>query len=233
MSAAAELANEAASVGADLSPRSASSALAAALATAGVDWIVPDWPAPANVGALVTTRTGGVSTGPYATMNLGGRDDDDATALAENRRRFEAFLPGRPAWLHQVHGATVARLARSASPAPAADAAVTAERGVVCAILTADCLPVLFADRAGSAGSPRGCSKRRSPRCAISGQRPTPSTPGSVRPSVPRPSRSATTSAMRSARSTHAQPAASPRTAPASGTPTCMASPGNGWRGME
>ena len=134
-----------------MSKRTTSATLATARSSAGAGGIVPDWPAPPNVRAVVTTRAGGVSTGPYATMNLGRRSRDDPTALAENRRRFEAFLPGKPAWLDQVHGATVARLTRAASPAPVADAAVTGEQGVVCAILTADCLPVLFADRAGTA----------------------------------------------------------------------------------
>jgi hypothetical protein len=130
---------------------SASATLATTLASTGLDWIVPEWPAPPCVGALVTTRAGGVSAGPCATMNLGRNSDDDPAALAENQRRFAAFLPGKPAWLRQVHGAAVARLTRTASAAPVADAAVTTERGVVCAILTADCLPVLFADRAGTA----------------------------------------------------------------------------------
>jgi YfiH family protein len=86
-------------------------------------------------------------------MNLGRRCPDDAAACAENQRRFEAFLPGKPLWLDQVHGAAVATLGRKAptAPIPVADAAVTRERGVVCAILTADCLPVLFADHAGTA----------------------------------------------------------------------------------
>ena len=127
--------------------------LVTALRFAGVDWIVPDWPAPANVCGLTTTRTGGVSAGPYATMNLGRGSADAAAARAENQRRFEVFLPGKPVWLDQVHGATVATLTRktSTAPRPVADAAVTRERDVVCAILTADCLPVLFADRAGTA----------------------------------------------------------------------------------
>jgi len=131
----------------------ASKAIAAALRAANLDWIVPDWPAPTNVGAFVTTKAGGVSTGPYATMNLGRRSGDDAAALALNRRRFEAFLPAAPVWLDQVHGATVAVLGSAAPtlPVPIADAAVTCERGVVCAVLVADCLPVLFADRAGTA----------------------------------------------------------------------------------
>ena len=142
------------------------------LRAAGLDWIVPDWPAPANIRAFVTTRTGGVSTGPYATMNLGRRGADDATARAENLRRFEAFLPGKPAWLDQAHGVAVATLTRNGcttprpiagadvvrkdvdgciAPRPIADAAVTCERDVVCALLTADCLPVFFADGEGTA----------------------------------------------------------------------------------
>lgn len=136
-----------------MSSRSGASALATALRASGLDWIVPDWPAPANVCALTTTRTGGVSVGSYATMNLGRSRADDATARAENQRRLEAYLPGKPVWLDQVHGVAVATLTREATTAkrPVADAAVTRERGVVCAILSADCLPVLFADPAGTA----------------------------------------------------------------------------------
>ena len=127
--------------------------LPAALRGAGLDWIVPEWAAPANVGALVTTRTGGVSAGPYATMNLGRGTRDDAHALAENERRFRKFLPGNPVWLDQVHGNAVVTLAHEAgaSAVPVADAAVTRGRGIVCAVLVADCLPVLFADAAGNA----------------------------------------------------------------------------------
>ena len=131
----------------------AATVLASRLAAAGLDWIVPAWPAPAAVGALATTRRGGVSAGPYAAMNLGRSGRDDASALAENRRRLTAFLPSPPVWLDQVHGTAVATLTResAAMPAPVADAAVTRDRGVVCAILTADCLPVLFADGRGTA----------------------------------------------------------------------------------
>jgi YfiH family protein len=127
--------------------------LGAVMHDAGLDWIVPDWPAPANVRAFATTRAGGVSIGSYASMNLGRNSRDDPSALAENQRRFEAFLPAKPARLDQVHGTAVATLQRAGSTAPAtvADAVVTRERGVVCAILTADCLPVLFADRSGTA----------------------------------------------------------------------------------
>ncbi len=132
---------------------SAPTVLASALRASGLDWIVPDWPAPAGVCALATTRNGGVSAGPYATLNLGRNGGDDTVAIAENQRRLNVFLPSAPVWLDQVHGATVATLTRDCAgmPVPVADAAVTRERGVVCAILTADCLPVLFADRHGAA----------------------------------------------------------------------------------
>jgi len=112
--------------------------------------LVPDWPAPAHVRACVTLRTGGVSTGPYASLNLGTHVGDDPRAVAENRRRVESrlALPSEPRWLEQVHGATVLDLDRDAL-APA-DGAVTARAGVVCAVLTADCLPVLLTDRRGT-----------------------------------------------------------------------------------
>jgi YfiH family protein len=85
-------------------------------------------------------------------MNLGSRTGDDPAAVAENQRRLEAYLPAPPAWLDQVHGTGVTVLRRSTHPVtPIADAAVTSERGIVCAVLTADCLPVLFANRSGTA----------------------------------------------------------------------------------
>ena len=71
------------------------------------DWIVPDWPAASRVKAVITTRAGGVSTGPYASMNLGFTTDDDARAVEENRRRLRALLPNEPRWLKQVHGTRV------------------------------------------------------------------------------------------------------------------------------
>ena len=125
--------------------------LAAELRAAHLDWIVPEWPAPPAVCAVATTRSGGVSTGAYATMNLGRGGRDDPAALAENRRRFERFLPSPPVPLSQVHGAAVAILDRTTAATPTADAAVTRERGVVCAVLTADCMPVVVTDRKGSA----------------------------------------------------------------------------------
>jgi len=110
----------------------------------------PDWEAPAAVGAAATTRSGGVSEGSFASLNLGDHVGDDPAAVAENRRRLtEALdLPGEPAWLAQVHGTRVVAARPGGTPAEA-DAAVTREPGVVCAVLTADCLPVLLASRRG------------------------------------------------------------------------------------
>lgn len=170
--------------------------------------LTPDWPAPARVRALITTRAGGVSAPPYAALNLGTHVGDEPAAVAENRRRLAEHLPAKPVWLDQVHGVSVhhadsrlgfdpaavgasgpscldsesagptkpgapnrcgpgrsapgsgaPRPAGSGSPdvaavpravPPAADAAVTRTPGRVLAVLTADCLPVLFCDRAGS-----------------------------------------------------------------------------------
>ncbi len=114
--------------------------------------IIPDWPAPARVRALVTTRAGGVSTGAYASLNLGLRCGDDADAVAENRGRLAALLPSEPVWMRQVHGIAVADAdaARGSGVEPEADAAVARKPGTVCAVLVADCMPVFFADERGS-----------------------------------------------------------------------------------
>lgn len=113
------------------------------------DWIVPDWPAPPNVRALVTTRLGGASRGAYASLNLGLRCGDDEAAVRENRARLERALPQAPKWLAQVHGATVVEADRL-DHAPAADAAVARAPGTVCAVMIADCLPVLLCDASGT-----------------------------------------------------------------------------------
>ena len=112
------------------------------------DWIAPDWPAPERVHAFATTRRGGVSTGPYASLNLGTRVGDDVDAVSENRARVRALLPADPKWLHQVHGTAVVRADQLDGPAEA-DAAFTRERAIVCAVQVADCLPVLICDREG------------------------------------------------------------------------------------
>lgn len=113
-------------------------------------WIRPDWPAAASVRAVTTTRSGGVSQGPYACLNLGDHVGDDPEAVRENRARLETALklPATPFWLQQVHGTRVVEAAAIAAPATA-DAVYARNPGVVCAVLTADCLPVLLCDRAG------------------------------------------------------------------------------------
>lgn len=123
-----------------------------------ISWLTPDWPAPAGVRALSTWREGGVSEPPYASLNLGDHVEDCAPAVAENRRRLRAAagLPADPEWLTQIHGNCVRDLDSPASSGPA-DAAVTRQPGRICAILTADCLPVLLAAESG------GRVERRTP----------------------------------------------------------------------
>jgi purine-nucleoside/S-methyl-5'-thioadenosine phosphorylase / adenosine deaminase len=113
------------------------------------DWIVPEWPAPENVHALITTRAGGSSRGPYTSFNLGLLTEDDPQAVAANRAALRAMLPQQPTWLRQVHGNRVID-ADTETPYSAADAAVARRPGTVCAVLIADCIPVLLTDRAGT-----------------------------------------------------------------------------------
>jgi YfiH family protein len=113
--------------------------------------ILPDWPAPANVRAAVTTRTGGVSHAPYDSFNLATHVGDDPTAVHGNRARLRTalVLPAEPLWLKQVHGVSVADAAQGGTE-PEADGAFAAQPGAVCAVLTADCLPVLLCNQAGT-----------------------------------------------------------------------------------
>jgi polyphenol oxidase len=113
--------------------------------------IVPEWPAPPNVRAATTLRSGGVSQGSFASLNLGAHVGDDPEAVATNRRRIRQALalPAEPLWLNQVHGTTVVGATPSATP-PTADASISDIPGEVSAVLTADCLPVLICDRAGT-----------------------------------------------------------------------------------
>lgn len=120
------------------------------------DWLLPDWPAPAGVHALCTTRAGGISAAPWDTLNLGDHVGDSAHAVFENRARLQAALrartPGAHAvFLRQVHGSDVLALDGSTAQNLAADASLTSEPGVACTIMVADCLPILFTDRSGSA----------------------------------------------------------------------------------
>ena len=111
--------------------------------------IVPDWPAPANVKALQTTRHGGVSAAPYDTLNLGMHVGDNPQAVARNRQLLEPLVPSEPVWLEQVHGTIVAN-ADAASCRVQADACTARHRGAVCVVMTADCLPILLCDEAGT-----------------------------------------------------------------------------------
>jgi hypothetical protein len=116
--------------------------LAARVAAVELDWIVPEWPAPSNVFALSTTR------------NLGpGREIDFSTRnphVAAARRELRRFVPREPLWLAQVHGSVIASADAAPSRAPQADGAVARSVGNACAILTGDCLPVLYASRDGT-----------------------------------------------------------------------------------
>lgn len=110
--------------------------------------LTPDWPAPASVRACVTTRQGGVSLPPFDTFNLGDHVGDDPAAVAQNRLRLSGEFDIQPAWLKQVHGLAVA----DADPSRVveADASWTNRPGIACTVMTADCLPVLFCDQAGT-----------------------------------------------------------------------------------
>ena len=111
-------------------------------------WLTPDWPAPAWVKACVTTRAGGVSQAPFDSFNLGAHVGDEVAAVAQNRHSLIARLNCQPAWLQQVHGTVVADADPSA--VVEADASWTATAGIACTVMTADCLPALFCDRAGT-----------------------------------------------------------------------------------
>ncbi|SDR79593.1 conserved hypothetical protein [Halopseudomonas xinjiangensis] len=112
------------------------------------DWLCADWPAPAGVRTCITTRRGGVSQAPWAGLNLGTHVGDDPSAVAANRERLVDALGCAPAWLEQTHSVKVVRA--DASQVLDADASWTDQPGVACTIMTADCLPVMFCDRAGT-----------------------------------------------------------------------------------
>ena len=114
-------------------------------------WFVPDWPAPENVRSLVTTRHGGVSQGAYSSLNLGAHVGDDPYAVARNRGRVSAEAGAQPVWLNQVHGTRGSLMPPlQGDRLPEADAAFSRQRRLPCAVMTADCLPVLFCDDAGT-----------------------------------------------------------------------------------
>ena len=110
--------------------------------------IAPDWPAPGRVRAASTTRTGGTSGGPWRSLNLADHVADDGAAVSRNRARLRhaLVLPEEPRWLVQRHGARVVEAGSAPDGAPA-DGIVAREPGMVCAVLAADCMPVLLCDR--------------------------------------------------------------------------------------
>jgi len=115
------------------------------------DWLVPDWPAPATVKALCSTRHGGRSLPPYDSLNLGDHVGDDPAAVAANRAAYAGALGARPVFLQQVHGTGCVTLAADTPDGTVADGCVTTGRSLACTMMVADCLPVLFCDTAGRA----------------------------------------------------------------------------------
>ena len=115
------------------------------------EFVYPDWPASTHVKALTTTRNGGFSVGPYASFNLSNRVGDESGNVRRNRMLLREVLklPAEPQWITQVHGNRVID-AFNAAPGEEADGCVTSTAGVVCAVLTADCLPIFLCDRRGT-----------------------------------------------------------------------------------
>jgi len=114
-----------------------------------LEFIKPSWPAPANVKTLQTTRIGGFSQAPYASLNLGMHVGDDVSVVAKNRQLLGAYLPSEPVWVNQVHGIEVIDAAKNTG-LQNADASFTTQSNIVCVTMTADCLPILLCDKAGT-----------------------------------------------------------------------------------
>lgn len=114
-----------------------------------LSFIKPKWPAPTNVKALQTTRIGGVSKPPYASLNFGEHVQDDPLTVAHNRQLLSPYLPSEPVWVNQVHGTEVIDAAKSGC-LENADGAFTTQVDVVCVTMTADCLPVLLCNKSGT-----------------------------------------------------------------------------------
>jgi polyphenol oxidase len=123
-----------------------------------LDFLIPDWPAPAHVRALFTTRAGGVSQPPYDSLNLGDHVGDSPQAVAANRATLAQRLNAgqdagpavKPVFFSQVHGTQGVKLDASTPDATVADACLSTQRGVACTIMVADCLPVLLTDEVGT-----------------------------------------------------------------------------------
>jgi YfiH family protein len=117
--------------------------------TNSMDFIYPNWPAPSNVKALQTMRNGGVSSGAFASLNMGGHVGDDPIAVAKNRQLLSQYLPSEPVWVNQVHGTEVIDASISGC-LQNADASFARKKNVVCVTMTADCLPLLLCDTKGT-----------------------------------------------------------------------------------
>ena len=117
------------------------------------DWIMPQWPAPSNIRACVTTRNGGFSNGEFTSMNLGDRTDDSIISIAKNRNHLINVLelPDEPCWLYQAHTDKVVCIDDMSRANQHADASYSTTKNLVCAVLTADCLPLLLCNRDGTA----------------------------------------------------------------------------------
>lgn len=118
---------------------------------APADWLVPDWPAPPNVHALCSARSGGRSRPPYDSCNLGTHVGDDTAAVAANRAVFAEAMQAWPVFLEQVHGSGCVALDADTADGTQADGCTSTLRGLACTIMVADCLPVLLCDTQGRA----------------------------------------------------------------------------------
>jgi polyphenol oxidase len=114
------------------------------------DWLIPDWPAPAGVRAVFTSRQGGFSALPFDSLNLGDHVGDQPEKVAANRAALQSAIGSRAVFLKQVHGNQVRTLGAAAAEGQVADACITSERRIACTIMVADCLPVLFTNDDGS-----------------------------------------------------------------------------------
>ena len=117
------------------------------------EWLIPNWDAPNNIKAVMTSRQGGFSRAPFDSMNLGDHVDDDLHSVAKNRESLKQKLnlPNDPLWLTQIHGVTIANADQQNQGKVEADASIAHQSGSVCAVMTADCLPVLFCNQQGTA----------------------------------------------------------------------------------
>ena len=130
--------------------------------TEGVVLIEPQWPAPDSIRAAVTTRRGGISTGCWQGLNLGTHVGDEYAAVVANRQtiRESLSLPSEPIWLNQVHGTQVVEVTAETDHLPTADASISRHAGTVCAVMTADCLPLLLCDQQGKEWAAVHCGWR-------------------------------------------------------------------------